>query len=102
VRYEPIEHPRWLAGSLAEARTVVRLGLGGDGDGAGRRLLDAYELAGQAATRHRERPRQRYRVMAAELCWLAGYGEHAFGCSTSSLRRWPVGDVDMSAGCMRR
>jgi len=101
---EPVEHPRWLARSLAESpalasaldSAVTALVLAG-------RLLDAYELAGQAAEAATEgAQRQRYRVLAAELCWLAGYGEHALRLLDQLVAPLPVGDVDMSARVLRR
>ncbi|HEX4252034.1 MAG TPA: helix-turn-helix transcriptional regulator [Pseudonocardia sp.] len=76
---EPVEHPRWLAGAAVDptadrpALTEAIVALASDGQ-----LLDGYELARRAELVTTEAmERQRYRVLAAGLSWLAGYGEHS-------------------------
>ncbi|MBE9375816.1 hypothetical protein IQ251_15300 [Saccharopolyspora sp. HNM0983] len=75
----PVEHARCLAGALTDpdgtaaalAAATVPLARGG-------KLLDAYETARDAAARTTDTgDRERYRIISAELAWLAGYGEHA-------------------------
>jgi DNA-binding CsgD family transcriptional regulator len=79
AKSEPVEHAHWLAHSLSDLdaetstlRTAIAA-MAKEG-----RLLEAYELAGYVSERVSDPSQSRqYRVIAAELCWLAGYGEHA-------------------------
>lgn len=76
---DPVDHARHTAGALADLgparpevdRAVATLGRAG-------RLLEAYELTLRAArSAPDDADRRRYQVVAAELCWLAGYPDHA-------------------------
>lgn len=75
----PVEHARYLAGALVDpeqaasalASTTVLMARAG-------RLLDAYEAVMRATELTSDRAaRERFRITAAELAWLAGYSEHA-------------------------
>jgi hypothetical protein len=73
-------HARWSVDSLADLdgeravleKAITTLAAQGH-------ISAAYELARRAASQGdpRSRHRERYRVIAAELSWLAGYGQHA-------------------------
>lgn len=76
---DPAEHARYLAGALVDpdraasalAGACVPMARAG-------RLLEAYEAISRARSLTTDTAeRERYRTIAAELAWLAGYGEHA-------------------------
>ena len=111
ARTEPVEHPRWLARALAAPRTEPEADPGQDEaalveaivalavDG---RLLEGYELARHAgAVATDAAGRQRYQVLAAGLCWLAGYGEHSLELLDQLPSPLPGADVDASAVVLR-
>lgn len=97
----PAEHAEHLAGSLTEperaaaalARATVPMAQQG-------RVLDAYTAANRAvagATDPAER--ERFRIIAAELAWLAGYVEHALDLLAVPIRH--SSDAELSAAIMR-
>jgi hypothetical protein len=100
---DPVDHARWLVQSLDDAEiapallstAIIALMHGG-------RVLDAYELALQAAARTRDTARQqRCLVAAAESCWLAGYSEHALRLLDHAGVTLPHGEVGASASVLR-
>jgi DNA-binding CsgD family transcriptional regulator len=111
ARTEPVEHPRWLARAMAAPSTDAEADPGQDQaaladaivalaiDG---RLLEGYELAREAeAVATDAARRQRYRVLAAGLCWLAGYGDHSLELLDQLPSPLPSADVHASAVVLR-
>jgi len=103
ARTEPVEHPRWLAGAAVHptadrpALTEAIVALATDG-----RLLDGYELARRAELVTTDAPeRQRYRVLAAGLSWLAGYGEHSLELLDQLPSPLPSAEVQAAAVVLR-
>ena len=103
ARTEPVEHPRWLAGASVDptadrpALTDAIVALASDG-----RLLDAYELTRRAELVTTDAlERQRYRVLAAGLSWLAGYGEHSAELLDELPSPLPSAEVQASAVVLR-
>jgi DNA-binding CsgD family transcriptional regulator len=103
ARTEPVEHPRWLAGASVDptadrpALTDAIVALASDG-----RLLDGYELARRAELVTTDAlERQRYRVLAAGLSWLAGYGEHSAELLDELPSPLPSAEVQASAVVLR-
>ena len=100
---EPVEHPRWLAGAAVDptadrpALTAAIIALASDG-----RLLDGYELARRAELVTTDAlERQRYRVLAAGLSWLAGYGGHSLELLDQLPSPLPGDEVGASAVVLR-
>jgi DNA-binding CsgD family transcriptional regulator len=100
---EPVNHPLWLAGALSQSQDASRalgaavLALAGAG-----RLEEAYELAGRAAEVASDPVASLgHRVTAAELCWIAGYGDYALHLLDELPWPLPPGDVAASAAVLR-
>lgn len=100
---EPVNHPLWLAGALSQSQDASRalgaavLALAGAG-----RLEEAYELAGRAAEVASDPVVSLgHRVTAAELCWIAGYGDYALRLLDELPWPLPPGDVAASAAVLR-
>jgi DNA-binding CsgD family transcriptional regulator len=100
---EPVDHARWLARSLPRSEiepsvlhaALIAMVRGG-------KLLDAYELAVQAASQAQQAAQcQRWQVSAAQLCWLAGYGEHALRLLDGLSPVLPQGETRTSASVLR-
>ena len=75
----PVEHARYLAGALTDPdRAATALAAAAVPMAQTGQLLDAYEAAQQAAALSTDTAkRERYRIVTAELAWLAGYSDHA-------------------------
>jgi DNA-binding CsgD family transcriptional regulator len=98
----PVDHARWLIRSLPETGTdlevlrtaTIAMVRGGE-------LLDAYELALEAASHTTEVEQYLlWRVTAAELCWLSGYGEHALTLLDQVSAASPKGEAKLSASAL--
>src|SRR5690606_28912921 len=75
----PVEHARYLAGALTDPdRAATALAAAAVPMAQTGQLLEAYEAAQQAAALSTDTAkRERYRIVTAELAWLAGYCDHA-------------------------
>lgn len=100
---EPVNHPRWLAGALGQSQDASRaLGAAVLALAEAGRLEEAYDLACRAAEVASDPVVSLgHRVTAAELCWIAGYGDHALRLLDELPGPLPPGNVAASASVLR-